>query len=192
LLAVTDKVTTGPPHFVELEHHQPANISTGMERKIVDEVTQALNVLGIENGASHSEIFVTSNDEVIIGEIAGRMGGNLIGSDLVPYSTGYDFLKAVIEIALGEFKTGFPSVLMKEFSGAYFVSANPGIVTDIINRSGEYKEVVKAIPIVKRGQSVDGIIENSANRAGVIVYKSPDHRVPLCPSSVLKFITRKN
>src|SRR5699024_5281470 len=27
ILTITDKVTSGPPNFVELEHHQPANLN---------------------------------------------------------------------------------------------------------------------------------------------------------------------
>ena len=34
-------------------------------------------------------------------EIGARMGGDCIGSDLVQISTGYDFLKMVIDVALG-------------------------------------------------------------------------------------------
>lgn len=30
------------------------------------------------------------------------MGGDCIGSDLVQYSTGYDFVKMVIQVACGE------------------------------------------------------------------------------------------
>lgn len=35
-------------------------------------------------------------------EIGARMGGDFIGSDLVHMSTGVDFVRAVIQIALGE------------------------------------------------------------------------------------------
>ena len=34
-------------------------------------------------------------------EIGGRMGGDCIGSDLVRYSTGVDFVRAVIQVACG-------------------------------------------------------------------------------------------
>jgi cephalosporin hydroxylase len=35
-------------------------------------------------------------------EIGARMGGDCIGSDLVQISTGYDFIKMVIEVAIGK------------------------------------------------------------------------------------------
>lgn len=55
----------------------------------------------IENGAAHSEFKITPNGDVKIIEIGARMGGDCIGSDLVQISTGYDFLKMVIDVALG-------------------------------------------------------------------------------------------
>ena len=33
-LQITDKVTTGAPHFVELEHHQPAELSDNQYKEI--------------------------------------------------------------------------------------------------------------------------------------------------------------
>ena len=39
-------------------------------------------------------------------EIGGRMGGDCIGSALVRLSTGIDFVRAVIEVALGQEPTG--------------------------------------------------------------------------------------
>ena len=54
----------------------------------------------IEHGASHSEIKIDNFGDIKIIEIGARMGGDCIGSDLVYYSTGIDYVKAVIDIAL--------------------------------------------------------------------------------------------
>lgn len=101
-LQITDKVTTGAPHFVELEHHQPAKMSDAMRDHIFAITRNALDALGLTCGASHSEYKITDSGRVVVMEIAGRMGGDFIGSDLVQLSTGYDFLRGVIEVALGE------------------------------------------------------------------------------------------
>ena len=58
--------------------------------------------LGHTNGASHSELKIAPDGRIMLIEIGGRMGGDFIGSDLVYLSTGFDFVKAVIQIALGE------------------------------------------------------------------------------------------
>ena len=100
-LQITDKTTTGAPHFVELAHHQPSSLPADMQTRIFAITRRALDALGLTNGASHSEYRITKEGRVVVMEIAGRMGGDFIGSDLVQLSTGYDFLKGVIEVALG-------------------------------------------------------------------------------------------
>ena len=101
-LQITDKVTTGAPHFVELEHHQPSDLPADMQEHIYALTRRALNALGLTDGASHSEYKITRDGRIVVMEIAGRMGGDFIGSHLVQLSTGYDFLQGVIEVALGE------------------------------------------------------------------------------------------
>ena len=101
-LQITDKTTTGAPHLVELAHHQPSTLPADLQQRIFAITRRALDALGLTNGASHSEYKITKEGRVVVMEIAGRMGGDFIGSDLVPLSTGYDFLKGVIEVALGQ------------------------------------------------------------------------------------------
>ena len=101
-LQITDKVTTGAPHFVELEHHQPSDLPAAMQTHIFDITRRALDALGLTNGASHSEYKITKEGRITVMEIGGRMGGDFIGSDLVKLSTGYDFVEGVIRVALGE------------------------------------------------------------------------------------------
>ena len=61
-----------------------------------------MDALEIQNGASHSEFKIDQDGEIKIIEVGARMGGDCIGSDLVQISTGYDFLKMTIQVALGE------------------------------------------------------------------------------------------
>lgn len=100
-LQITDKTTTGAPHFVELAHHQPSSLPEQMQQRIYAITRLALDALGLTEGASHSEYKITDAGRIVVMEIAGRMGGDFIGSDLVQLSTGYDFLRGVIEVALG-------------------------------------------------------------------------------------------
>ena len=102
VLAVTKKYTTGYPHFIETGHMEPAPISKELRDKVAAEIPKALDALQIQNGASHSEFKITDEGEVRIIEIGSRMGGDCIGSHLVHLSNGYDFVKMVIQTALGE------------------------------------------------------------------------------------------
>lgn len=105
-LAMTHKYTTGSPMFIETGHLQPAPVAEERVEQVKAVVFHALDSLGIENGASHSELKITKDGRITLIEIGGRMGGDFIGSDLVCLSTGYDFVKAVIEIALGQKPSG--------------------------------------------------------------------------------------
>lgn len=102
ILAITEKFTTGAPRFIERAHLEPARVSSLLFKKISNVVMHALDSLEVEYGASHAEVKVDENEAVRIIEIGARMGGGLIGSHLVQMSTGYDYLKAVIDVALGK------------------------------------------------------------------------------------------
>lgn len=188
-LAITDKVTTGAPHFVEKEHHQPADISQQVEEEIIKIVKKALDSLGIQNGASHSEVLLTSNGDIKIVEIGGRMGGEFIGSEMVELSTGYDFLKGVIQVALNEFEPIDEHELTKKYSGVYYVLPEPGKITSITDHSDRFESVREAITIMKEGDTVPEVIDGAGKRAGIIVYFHPYKRVILNPGEVLEFDT---
>ncbi|HYX08158.1 MAG TPA: ATP-grasp domain-containing protein [Bacteroidales bacterium] len=188
-LAVTDKVTTGDPYFVEIEHHQPAEIGSKTQQNIIQTVKHALDVLKIKNGASHSEVLLTPEGVVKIVEIAGRMGGDFIGSDMIPLSTGYDFVKGIIQIALGEFESINKGEFKKDFSGVYYVLPKPGTIKSIVDRSGEYRSVRKAINILKKGDKIPDVIDGPGKRAGVIVYSHPGKKININPNEVLQFKT---
>lgn len=100
-LAITRKFTTGAPHYIETGHIQPSGIPREITDNIVSQIFKALDALEITNSASHSEFKLDKNGNVRIIEIGARMGGDCIGSDLVRLSTGYDFVKMVIDVACG-------------------------------------------------------------------------------------------
>ena len=167
-LQITDKVTTGAPHFVELEHHQPSTLSAEMYADIYAITENALNALGITNGASHSEYKITEDSDVYVIEIGGRMGGDFIGSDLVRLSTGYDFVKGVIEVALGDFTE--PQITETNHSSVYFLC----------------KETEYLLPYFANADNIEGVvmyeqtdtelrnITCSADRSGYLIYKGEE------------------
>lgn len=165
-LQITDKVTTGAPHFVELEHHQPSSLSKEMYEKIYSTTKKALDALYVTNGASHSEYKITEDGQIYIIEVGARMGGDFIGSDLVRLSTGYDYLKGVIEVALGDFEE--PILTTNAYSGIYFLSAETKKLIDRISDANQRQEI-------KRAEIIDPVLRPvtcSADRSGYIIYQS--------------------
>ena len=102
LLAITEKHTTGAPHFVETGHYQPARLSSEMRAKVEQTLYKAFSSMKIEYGAIHPEFRITPEGRIYFMEIATRMGGDCIGTDLTPLSSGYDFMGMVISICQGK------------------------------------------------------------------------------------------
>lgn len=119
VLAITDKVTSGTPYFVELQHHQPSRLSESIKKSVINMTFSALNAISHKFGAAHTEIKITSSGDIFIIEIGARMGGDFIGSDLVYLTTGYDYLKACIEVSLGNFHE--PKLANSGYAGVYFL-----------------------------------------------------------------------
>lgn len=166
-LQVTDKVTTGAPHFVELEHHQPAELSDGQYKEIYILTARALDALGITNGASHSEYKITADGRVYVMEIGARMGGDFIGSDLVQLSTGYDYLKGVIEVTLGRFRE--PVFAERHNAGVYFLCEESRHLLPIINAG--------SLPNIVRSEITDDELRKatcSADRSGYAIYQGKE------------------
>lgn len=166
ILQITDKVTTGAPYFVELEHHQPSSLPQTIQEEVRRIVLKALDALHIRYGASHSELKITEDGEIKVIEIGARMGGDFIGSNLVQLSTGYDFLKGVINVALGIFEK--PRLTENSYSGVYFLSKETERLKPIIKKWKNYPEIVDA-------EITDDelrFIKCSGDRSGYIIYKA--------------------
>lgn len=168
ILQITDKVTTGAPYFVELEHHQPSSLPDDVKERVKIIVLEALNALHIMFGASHSELKITDDGTIKVIEIGARMGGDFIGSNLVQLSTGYDFVKGVIEVALGQYLP--PNLLLKKNSGVYFLCKETEKLKSIIENYKQYPEIVEA-RITDAGLRN---VECSGDRSGYLIYQSSE------------------
>ncbi|WP_304590633.1 acetyl-CoA carboxylase biotin carboxylase subunit family protein [Bacteroides acidifaciens] len=165
-LQITDKVTTGAPHFVELEHHQPSTLSPVQYSEIYDITRRALNSLGLTDGASHSEYKIADDGKVYVMEIGGRMGGDFIGSDLVKLSTGYDFVKGVIDVALQKFEK--PILTFSKYSGVYFLSKETEQLYNHFQNAARNKYIVKSEITSSKLSS----LKCSGDRSGYMIYQS--------------------
>jgi len=188
-LACTDKVTSGLPYFVELQHHQPANLDPEHQSRIIKAVRKALDALKVRYGASHSEVMIHDDNSFSIVEIGARMGGDHIGAELVQLSTGFDFLSGVIDIALGvkpEISTG-----VQKYAGIYYITPEQGIVTGIADRSKEIPSVVQSNIYVKAGDRVVYPVRESQHRSAYFIYQADRKTLFDDLTKVIKIKTRK-
>lgn len=189
-IAITDKVTTRAPHFVEIEHHQPAAISEETYRQMFETTKRILDALGIVNGASHTEVYLLSNGDIRVVECAARMGGDFIGSHLVPNTTGYDYMRAVIEVALNQFVHElYFQRRRNKFSGFYAVIPKPGRIVSIKDNSDHFDDIIYCKSLVKVGDDIVESVDGSEKRAGLLIYSSDKSRPLNDPLEVLTIIT---
>lgn len=172
-IQITDKVTSGAPRFVEMQHHQPADISVEVSGRIKDMVEAALTALKIENSASHTEILLTPNNNLFIVETGARMGGDFISSDLVRLSTGYDFVDGVIKLAINQFEV--PRFPLKCFSGVYFYSKLAPHIGKTIVEHEKWPEIVEWD--VYNDQLTD--VKSNADRSGYLLYQTEKGKLNL-------------
>jgi biotin carboxylase len=186
IIAITDKLTTGAPRFVEMGHSIPSQLSIKTKLQIEKVAFDAINAMGIHNGPSHIEIIVTKDGPKVV-ELGARLGGDNITTHLVPLATGVDIVKACIEIALGN----KPKFENKHSMGAairYF-NTTKGKIIDIKGEQElkEIKEVVE-YKFTKHIGEIVGEINSSSDRAGFIIVQSynANNAIEICEDAIGK------
>ncbi len=177
-LAMTRKYTTGAPHFIETAHLQPSLVDDEMLGRVRSVVEHALDSLGLKNGAAHAEVKIDGDGRIRIIEIGGRMGGDFIGSDLVEMSSGVDYVRAVIEIALGR----EPEIIPGEQRAAavrFFFSEEDKAALRRLQR--EHPEYLKAEDV---SRELAGTVTDSSNRFGYFLFgaDTPEELLPYLPA----------
>lgn len=167
VIQITDKLTTGAPHYVEMGHSQPTRHNNELAERIGEIAKLANKAIGITNGPSHTEIIITSEGPKIV-EIGARLGGDNITTHLVPLSTGINMVESCIKIALGE----QPDIKSRWEKGAairYF-KQHAGVIKQI-----EEIEEAKQLPGIQQISIVHNIgeevteITSSGARMGFVI-----------------------
>lgn len=175
VIQITDKITTGSPHFVEMGHTQPTQLSKDAIEKIKDVAVAANKAIGITSGPSHTEIIVTNDGPKIV-ELGARLGGDCITTHLVPLSTGVDMVECCIRIALGE--TPDIAARFNRGSAIRYFKQNAGVVESINGLN-----VAKSMPGVKQVSIVHGVgervteIDSSTARMGFVITQGEDAEI---------------
>lgn len=164
IVQITHKITTGYPHFAELEHHQPAQINETLKESIISIVKNILTTVGFSNGASHIEIKVNEGNIYLI-EINPRGGGDRISDTLIGMSTDCDYVSAMIDIALDRYES--VPIHNTYYCGILYLTAqNSRILKYFDNKNYDW--------MVERKRINKELTVSSSNydRDGYIIYKS--------------------
>lgn len=171
ILAFTKKDTTGYPHYIETGHTQPSDIPLEKQEGIKQVIYKALRALGIRNSAAHAEFRLLKDGNVGIIEIGARMGGDCIGTDLTPTSTGIDYVKMVIDVAIGN-KLDFSVVSKPTPVNVKFIM-NREDYEDFLRLKKEHPEVI--IRYDEIDENFEREVIDSSTRHGFYVRKLEDN-----------------
>lgn len=151
ILAVTEKWTTGAPHFVETGHTLPVPLDPGTAEAVAALVTAVLDAVGYRYGPSHTEVMLTADGPRLI-ESHGRPGGDRI-SDMLDLALGEDvFAQAIAAVHGLELPVTAPR---KQLAGIRFVTFDRmvplhGISTELVASLPGVAEVHISVPAGER------------------------------------------
>ncbi len=169
----TEKESSGPPHFVEIAHHQPANLSDEVKKKVDRAAWDILEILGLNCGMAHLEIKII-DDYIYFIEVGARGGGDHISDTLTPLSTGFDYYKASIECHFGNYRPAL--ITNKAFSGIYFHSKQNERLRPLFEKAKTAEWCVKNTVVKEDFDDATGNVGTS--KSGCIIYCT-DHRITI-------------
>lgn len=186
VLTVTDKKTTGAPHFVELGHNQPSCFSAADVETLKSAAVAGVKALGVNNCACHAEAKLMDGKAYLM-EIGARLGGDFISTELTHLSTGIDMVAAAINVALGVEPNLNPKEEPKGVCIRYFCPT-PGKLVSISNTE------ILADPRVylweiyhKEGDEIPEVTSSLCRSGHVIVTeKTPQKAIELADEIVNK------
>lgn len=187
VIAITDKLTTGAPYFVEMGHSQPTSFSYPTKAQIANVAIMANKAVGIKNGPSHTEIKVTDEGPKIV-EIGSRLGGDNITTYLTPLSTGVDMVEACIKIALGEAPITNPK--LNKGSAIRYFDTKAGKIEKVsgIDKAKTIEGIIEIVVLKNEGDTICDI-KSSSERIGYVIAQSETNKqaIELC-NEALKYI----
>lgn len=175
VVAVTEKLTSGSPHFVELGHRQPPQWPAPVLQLLADTARAAVRALGIDDAAAHSEMRLTPDGARMM-ETGARLGGGFICSDLVPLSTGIDLVRAALQVALGHAPDLRPG-RVPAGAAIRFLTAEPGRVRQVAGMErARAMEGVEAVDVYVRPGDRVVPLTDATGRCGHVICRAEGAR----------------
>ena len=172
IIQVTQKDSSGPPHCVELGHHQPAPLSELMRAAVEKTVVGALTAAGMTNGPCHTEIKIIE-DRVYLIEINGRPGGDHIAYPLTELSTGYPYITGIIMAALDKLDESNLSCFEHHYCGVCFVTTQTSELKPVFDTCDGKEWLYKKNKV---SEDLRPITHNDGFNTNYFIYYSEDKR----------------
>ncbi len=100
VVAITEKITSGHPYFMEVGHNVPYVFNEQEWGAVRSFLLSVIDCMGIDDSPAHIEFKVDEGLPVLV-EVGARLGGGFITTDLVPLAMGINMVSAAISLCLG-------------------------------------------------------------------------------------------
>jgi len=177
ILAITEKEKN--EYFVEVAHRTPPDLSNTTINIIQNTIIEFLDIIGLVEGPSHTEIIVNGN-KVSIVESHPRTGGDRIVS-LVRLTKGTDIIKRYLyELSEKQYCTDFPR---GKVAVSFFKDLPYGVLRDI-------KPLATLLPTIEEAEILQNIgttlqVPKSSDARHILIVGFGDN-FELCQKNILK------
>ncbi len=170
VIQITEKITSGPPHCVELAHLQPARIDKRIRIKVEDVIKRLLCAVGVDNTTSHTEIKIVGEDVYLI-ELNARSGGDHIAYPLTELSTGYPYIIGAINVATDSFSPPDTAAFDSNHCGVVFIAEQTKPFKSLFDECEKYEWLYRKNVITNQ---LTEITNNHAFDTDYFIFMSSD------------------
>lgn len=191
VLAIMQKDMTPPPYYAELGHAIPSGLNEDLENRVKSCVYCAICSLGINHGSVNMDLIITKDGHVHIVDVGARMGGNLIGSHIIPMGTGIDYMGNMIRAAVGD-STNWTAEWQPRPVATKLLALTPGKIKKLPDF--DYIASKYNVQIVHHLNVGDEITPYHTNLdgCGYIVASEPDVKLSIASAAEVKEIIDKS
>ncbi|WP_304459390.1 ATP-grasp domain-containing protein [Alicyclobacillus sendaiensis] len=172
VLGITEKETTGNRGFIEIGHSFPACLSPERAEEIKAVVCESLSTLGVQVGASHTEVIYDMNRGPVIIETHTRPGGDCI-PELVELSCGLDQYRLAIESLFCSEPSQDIKVCYTRGAAISFFECTPGYLSGIHFEAHDISGIVRLNLDAQVGTEIPAM-RDSFSRPGYVICTGVD------------------
>ena len=171
-LAVTKKYHYETNDCIDYRNTYLSDVSPELESKLFNLNTSIINALGLPFGVTHAEYKINDQGKVYLIEIAGRGGGGGISSKIIPYLTGFEPNRALINRLLNA-DAVLPKILdyKDKYAVLRFYEFKPGRVSRILTNKNTIGHAIEFQLDLEAGNDILGV-DSSMHRPGYFIVAS--------------------
>ena len=142
-LAIKDKeFIKNNKDFILLAEHFPSQLSFDIQENIKTETLKILDVINFKYGVANTQFKINEKGELFAIEVNPRMPGDQVPA-IMKLHNGFDLLKGVIDVALGQFDE--PVFTNNQYSGSYYFHDETPWAGHIIENAENDPDIIEAI-----------------------------------------------